>query len=354
MDAAPDRVPAQLGEIGRRSERRIIALLEAERQRWAAVDPVLEEPLRELLRLVEAGGKRLRPAFCHWGHVAGGGDPGSTAALDAGAAVELLHTMALVHDDVMDGSSLRRGEPTAHRLLTDRHIQAGWAGEARRYGEGGAVLVGDFAFIYSDQLLADASAEARAIFDELRLELCVGQYLDLAGAATRTRDPAVAERIAVFKSGKYTVERPLHLGAALAGRLDELREPLSRIGLPLGRAFQLRDDILGVFGDATLTGKPVGDDLREGKPTPMLAFAAEHASPAQRRLLNSLGTAELTPTDIERLQHLIDDTGARRMAEESIEDLVSESLDALAAAPITEEARIGLKELAVFVAWRDR
>ncbi|MEZ5169612.1 MAG: polyprenyl synthetase family protein [Acidimicrobiia bacterium] len=354
MDAAPDRLPAQLGEIGRRAQRRIIDLLESERQRLSGVDPVLDEPLRELLRLVEAGGKRLRPAFCHWGHVAGGGDPASQTVLDAGAAVELLHTMALVHDDVMDGSSLRRGQATAHRHLTDRHAASQWAGESRRYGEGGAVLIGDFAFVYSDQLLAGVSAQARAVFDELRLELCVGQYLDLAGTAARTRDHAAAERIAVFKSGKYTVERPLHLGAAIAGRLDVLRAPLSRIGLPLGRAFQLRDDILGVFGDSALTGKPVGDDLREGKPTPMLAVAAERASVADQRLLDRLGRPDLTDDDIERLQHVIEETGARQTAEETIEDLVSESLDALAAAPVTEEARIGLKELAVFVAWRDR
>ncbi len=354
MEAAPDRVPAQLREIGERAERRIIALLDSELQRWAAVDPVLEEPFRELLRLVEAGGKRLRPAFCHWGHVAGGGDPTSSRALDAGAAVELLHMMALIHDDVMDGSSLRRGQATAHRLLSDRHATSGWSGEARRYGEGGAVLIGDFAFVYSDQLLDGASAQTRAIFDELRLELCVGQYLDLAGTAMRTRDPEAALRIAVFKSGKYTVERPLHLGAALAGALDELREPLSRIGLPLGQAFQMRDDILGVFGDPSLTGKPVGDDLREGKPTSMLAFAARAASPTERALLDRLGGDDLSQSDIESLQGVIEESGARAMAESAIEDLVSEALEALAAAPITEEARIGLKELAGFVAWRDR
>jgi geranylgeranyl diphosphate synthase, type I len=174
------------------------------------------------------------------------------------------------------------------------------------------------------------------------------------GTASGSCDPVQAARIERYKSGKYTVERPLHLGAALAGRLDELTAPLSAVGLPLGEAFQLRDDLLGVFGDAAVTGKPVGDDLREGKLTPLVAVAAARADGVGARLLERLGSVDLTDVEVVQLQSLLIDTGARDEIESSIEQLVDQALVALDAAPITDEARRALEELGTFVAWRDR
>jgi geranylgeranyl diphosphate synthase type I len=307
-----------------------------------------------LRALVIAGGKRLRPAFCHWAYVGAGGPADAPLAVDAGAALELLHTFALVHDDVMDGSDLRRGVAAIHRGFIDRHHAAAWRGEARRFGEGAAILVGDFAFVYADMLFADAPTPARRIFDELRVELCVGQYLDLVGTASASSDPVQAERIERYKSGKYTVERPLHLGAALAGRLDELEAPLSAVGLPLGEAFQLRDDLLGVFGDTAITGKPVGDDLREGKLTPLVAVAAGRADAAGGRLLRRLGSHDLSDAEVTDLQAFLVDCGARDEIERAIETLVDRALAALEAAPLTPEARQALQELGTYVAWRDR
>jgi geranylgeranyl diphosphate synthase type I len=195
---------------------------------------------------------------------------------------------------------------------------------------------------------------ARRIFDELRTELCIGQYLDLVGTASGSSDAAQAARIERYKSGKYTVERPLHLGAALAGRIDELAEPLSAVGLPLGEAFQLRDDLLGVFGDVAVTGKPVGDDLREGKLTPLVAVAAQRTDGAGRALLARLGDHALTEGEIAALQDMLIDTGARDEIEARIEELVDRSFDALAEAPLTADARLALEELGTYVAWRDR
>ena len=269
--------PASLAAVGDRAEARIATLLDAEQARWQPVDASLSDALDALRDLVNAGGKRLRPAFCHWAFVGAGGDPDDTVTVDAGAALELLHTFALVHDDIMDGSDRRRGEQAMHRAFADRHRQRGWRGPAARFGDGAAILVGDFAFVYADLLMTDAPRAARAVFDELRIELCVGQFLDLSATATGARDADRARTIEWYKSGKYTVERPLHVGAALAGRLDELEDPLSAFGLPLGEAFQLRDDLLGVFGTESVTGKPVGDDLREGKLTPLLAAATARA-----------------------------------------------------------------------------
>ncbi len=208
---------------------------------------------------VLGGGKRLRPAFCYWSFVGAGGDPAAPLVLDAGAALEMLHAAALSHDDVIDGSDRRHGTDTVHVAYEARHREGAWRGDRARFGMGVAILLGDLALAYSDRLLAGAPPAARAVFDEVRIEVNVGQYLDILGAAERVGaaplsiEAAVdrARRICHYKTAKYTVERPLHLGAALAApaRAGELAGPLSAFGLPLGEAFQLRDDLLDLYGD---------------------------------------------------------------------------------------------------------
>jgi len=345
--------PASLLAIATTVERRMGALLDDEEGRWAAVDADLVEPLRQLRRLLLSGGKRLRPAFCAWAYRGAGGDDESLVT-DAGAALEFLHAFALIHDDVMDGSDRRRGVPTVHRAFGDRHRADGWRGESRRFGEGVAILVGDVAFVYADALLAGIDTGARRVWDELRIELNIGQYLDLLGTARGDTDLVTARRIATYKSGKYTVERPLHLGAALAGRLHELAGPLSAYGLPLGEAFQLRDDLLGAFGDSEATGKPVGDDLREGKPTPLLAIARERATGASASALERVGHAGLGPDGVAEVQEVLVATGAAAEVERRIEELTAQAQAAAAALPMTDEARAELADLAAYVAWRDR
>lgn len=349
----PVSFPPALDAVAAGTERRVATLLEAERSRWSAVDPLLVEPLDALRDLVLAGGKRLRPAFCAVGFAAGGGAIDTPAVIDCGAALELLHTFALVHDDVMDGSDFRRGLDTVHQRFIAAHEDRMLRGEARRFGEGMAILVGDFAFVLADVLLRALGPGIVSVWDELRLELCVGQSLDLSGAAHRSTDLALARRIATYKSAKYTVERPLHLGAALAGRYDALAAPLSAIGVPLGLAFQLRDDVLGVFGTSEVTGKPTGDDLREGKPTPLLALAHARADAAARTLLARVGAPDLDDTEIKELQDVMVTSGALGAVERDIDDLVDEALAAIAAAPIDGDAGALLGELAIYVAWRD-
>ncbi len=310
--------------------------------------------MAEIGRLVLVGGKRLRPAFCHWGFAAAGGDPADPMVANAGAAFELMHAFALFHDDVMDDAASRRGNPTTHTVFAQHHRDGGWAGEARRFGEGVAILVGDLAFVYSDMLMAGAGREAWAIWNELRVELNVGQVLDIIGSVRNERSRLKAEQICRYKSGKYTIERPLHLGAVMAAphRAAELLPALSAYGLPLGDAFQMRDDVMGAFGDAAVTGKPVGGDLREGKPTPLMARAVEAATPAQATVLAMVGRTDLDDADVARVQQAIVDSGALAALEDTIARLATEAVAAIERAPIEADACTELVALAAYVSQR--
>lgn len=342
-----------LADLSAPVEKRLAALLDNEVDRWAAVDEALRDPVVYLRNLVLSGGKRLRPAFCHWAFVGAGGHSTSETWVNAAAALELLHAFALIHDDVMDGSVTRRGLDAVHTAFEARHTINEWRGDPRRFGEGVAILVGDVAFVYADMLLRGAPAAAWTVFDELRLEVNFGQYLDLLHAAGPRADRETARRISRYKSGLYTVERPLELGAALAGRLDELARPLSAYGRPLGEAYQLRDDLLGAFGNPELLGKPVGDDLREGKATLLVAIALEHADAAQREVLDRLGARDLGESEVGHLQEVFVETGAAAEVEALVESLTAEAVAALDGIPLAPDARTRLAELAWFVAGRD-
>ncbi len=329
---------------------RIAEILTAERRTWAALDPSLDEPLGDLADMVLGGGKRIRPAYCHWGWLLGGGDPSGGGALDGGCALEILHAFALAHDDVMDGSRTRRGVPTVWCKFVQRHRDRGWLGEDRRFGEAAAVLAGDMAIVLADRTLGRVSPETRAVWDELRTELNMGQYLDVVGGARGSVAEDEARKIIEHKTARYTVVRPLQLGAALAGRPD-LAEPLARHGRPVGMAFQMRDDVLGAFGDPAATGKPVGDDLREGKPTLLMALAKAAATPAQLAVLDAVGTATDDET-VAAVQQVIVDTGALTSLEEEIAGLLDEALAALELLPDVPAAKQALAATARFVALR--
>lgn len=354
-------IPAAASTVAERVNLRLADLLDGECTRWGAVDADLVAPFDALRTYVLSGGKRLRPAFCFWAFIGAGGTESDRAVIDAGAALEMLHTAALIHDDIIDGSLRRHGADTVHVRFADLHLSRGWSGRSGHFGEGSAIIIGDLALVYSSRLLAGAPAAAAGVFEEMRLEVNVGQYLDVLGAAQGVAGsadgPARARRICQYKTAKYTIERPLHLGAALAApdRLDELAGPLSAFGMPLGEAFQLKDDLLGVFGDPSVTGKAVADDLREGKPTLLASLAAARVSGAERDwFADRFGAADLADDDVARLQRIIEDTGARAEVEAAIAELVARSEQALAALPLTTDARRALGELARFVAGRDR
>jgi geranylgeranyl diphosphate synthase type I len=300
-----------------------------------------------------AGGKRLRPAFCYWGWRGAGGDD-CPQVLAAAAALELLHAGALVHDDVMDASDTRRGQPSLHRQFEALHAAQGWRGQSAGFGSGAAILLGDLLLCWADEMFhgsglpADALARGRPVLDLMRTEVFAGQYLDLLGQVAGDGSVESALRVVEHKTAKYTIERPLHLGAALAGAPAAVSAAYTAYGLPLGIAFQLRDDILGVFGDPGQTGKPAGDDLREGKRTVLLAIARQRASGAQAAALDAhLGDPLLDGAGMAQVRGVITDTGALAECEQMISRHVREALAAAAAAPIAAAAKEALAELAV-------
>ena len=330
---------------------RHVEALEAE---LVGVDPDAA-PLVDAVRRMVTGGKRLRAAFCYWSWRAHGGtDPARRdAVVRVGAALELFQAAALFHDDVMDDSDTRRGEPAAHRVFADRHAAAGWAGSPDRFGESAAILLGDLALIASERELAAAlaavdagvAAATREVFDRMRTEVTVGQYLDvLAQALPWGGDAAGDERrarsVARAKSARYSVEHPLTLGAALAGADDDAVARCARVGLPLGEAFQLRDDVLGVFGDPATTGKPAGDDVREGKRTVLVARALALGDGGVHDLLaRHLGDRDLQPAALAAVRDALVATGATAQVEDLIGELAEPALAELATAPLEEPGR---------------
>jgi len=325
-----------------------------ERHTWTRIDEDLETVFDEIESLVLGGGKRLRPQFAHWGWVAAGGDPSGGQQFRIGAAIELLHVFALFHDDVIDDAETRRGNTTTHRRMSDMHSAEQMAGESRRFGEGAAILIGDITYVMSDKLMDDVSPSARSIWHDLRMEMNIGQYLDTLGSARRERRIEIAERICRYKSAKYTIERPLHLGAVAANQDSgtNLMSMLSAYGLPLGDAFQMRDDMLGAFGDSLVTGKPVGGDFLEGKPTPMLARAYALASASQLKILDTIGMPGMSSDDVSAVQEVVSATGVIAEMESLIVSLRDEAVTSLDVKQLRGDSYTALVELADAVTQR--
>ncbi|MGW2047362.1 polyprenyl synthetase family protein [Streptomyces sp. NPDC001858] len=328
-----------------RVEDRLRSLLTAEREAWSGVHERAVVPVEALSELIALGGKRIRPAFCVTGYLAAGGDPDDPGIVAAGAALEMLHLSALVHDDVLDDSSRRRGAPTVHTRHTALHESRGWQGESRRYGEGVALLVGDLALVYSGELMAEAPRSVLPEWHKLRSEVMIGQYLDVHAAAEFSVDPRASRLIARIKSGRYTIHRPLVVGAEAAGRGD-LGPAFEEYGEAVGEAFQLRDDLLDVFGDSADTGKPTGLDLDRHKMTLLLGWAMQR----DERIRTLITEPGHTSDDVRR--RLVD-TGVPADVEAHIAGLVERGCKAIGDAPVDEVWRRELADMARRVAYRE-
>ncbi|MBT9254732.1 polyprenyl synthetase family protein [Phycicoccus sp. MAQZ13P-2] len=331
--------------------------LAAQARVLAELGPDVEDLLLAIGDLLR-GGKRLRAAFLYWGGRAAG-LPDSESLVRLAAAMELFQAAALIHDDVMDDSDTRRGMPAAHRALATRHADRGWSGDDARFGLAGAVLAGNLCLTWTDELYATCGlpdtdvARGRPVFDRMRTQLMAGQFLDVVESvrpwAGLPDDERVARagRVIRYKSAKYTVEHPLLIGATVGGMDAAGLDALSRYGLDVGRAFQLRDDLLGVFGDPGETGKPAGDDLREGKRTVLLAHALAGSDASGRARVEQLvGRPDLAVGDVDELRGLITGSGAVGVLEDEIGRLAESARAALNAAPTLDpQAREVLLEL---------
>jgi geranylgeranyl diphosphate synthase type I len=327
----------------------LTAFLDERARSLRRVGPELDAIADAARRIVLDGGKRLRPLFTYWGWRAVRDDD-EPALIDAAAALELLHCCALVHDDLMDGSDTRRGHPSAHAAFAALHRSRSWTGDAQVFGNSAAILLGDLLLSWADTLYARAGfgPDARAVYDDVRELVMAGQYLDVEVQARGEFSVADALRVVEFKTSKYTVEYPLLLGAAAAGGSAEVRAALSGYALPIGEAFQLRDDVLGVWGDPAETGKPAGDDLREGKRTLLVALAMDRATPEQAGLLRQhLGVRTLDPHEVHALREVLVETGAVDEVEQRIAARTAEARTGLRGAPLRPDARDALDALAV-------
>ncbi len=328
----------------------------------ARLEPVVVEVDAQCADLVAAirdlvsGGKRLRAGFVYWGW-RGAGAEDDRAAVQAAAALELFQAAALLHDDVIDDSDTRRGHPAAHRRFEALHRDAGWSGDPARFGRSAAILAGDLCLSWAGELLGTAGgaipgarrAAGQAVFDLMSTQLMAGQFFDvLGGVRPPAADPLEqARRVIRFKTVQYTVARPLQLGGALAGAGDAVLASYHRYAERIGEAFQLRDDVLGVFGDPALTGKPAGDDLREGKQTVLVALARQRATDADLAEFDAgFGDPGLSADDVLRLRAVLVRTGAVERLEEMIVRLEAEALAILDGSSIAEPARSVLAELA--------
>lgn len=328
------------------------------------IGPDFGDAISALADFVLGGGKRVRPTFAWWGWRGAGGaadGPLADAVLRAISALELLQASALVHDDLMDASALRRGAPTVHVAFAARHRASGLRGEPDRFGLAAAVLLGDIALAWAEDLFLTAGLPAAALnraippWQAMRTEMLAGQYIDLLTQAHGDESPDAALRVDRWKTAAYTVERPLHIGAALAGADPAVIAAYRRFGADLGIAFQLRDDLLGVFGDPAVTGKPAGDDLREGKRTLLMAIGLRNAAPADADQLRSyLGNPDLTDDDVADARALLVGAGAVAAVEQRIAELTTAALDTLRTAPIAAPAAAKLAELAISATRRNR
>ncbi|MFC4123527.1 polyprenyl synthetase family protein [Nocardia rhizosphaerae] len=337
-------------------ERVLLDFFATRREIVDPLGPVFVDASEALEQFVLRGGKRSRPGFAWTGWLAAGGDPAgpdARAVLTACAALELVQACALVHDDIIDSSRTRRGFPTVHVDFADRHGAAGWPGDGAEYGRAVAILIGDLALAWADDLVHEAGLAPAAlarfapVWARMRTEVLGGQLLDINGEAGGDESVDAALRINRYKTAAYTIERPLHLGAALAGADEALIAALRTYGTDVGIAFQLRDDQLGVFGDPAVTGKPSGDDLREGKRTVLIAEALRRADPESAALIRTgLGT-DLDDAGVDRMRALLVELGAVDEVERRIRELTDTGLRAVATSGATPQAKQLLHDMAL-------
>jgi len=326
-------------------DKQLLAYLSEKRQEAKEINPETVVLVDEIIRFTENGGKRVRPAFMYSGYVAAGGKA-HEAILFASMSVELLHTFALIHDDIIDNSDLRRGELTTHKAFEEYHKTRKLKGSKKEFGLSSAILVGDLAFSFAEEILTTAPfpqeriRRARYFFDQMKIQVIYGQYLDVLGGYKEGLTEDEVLQVLEYKTAKYTVERPLHIGAMMAGSDYQTLETFSRYGIPFGQAFQMQDDIVGSFGTEEEIGKPADSDIKEGKKTLLLAKAYERADKQQKKALDQIvGNKNATKTDIEKVKKIMEKTGAYDYCVKLAKELLVQAKKAVSETKLKDEGK---------------
>lgn len=359
-------------------ERRLTEFCGQRREQLAEIDSELTQVIDYVQGLL-TGGKRFRALFAYWSWVSALAvspvelteeqeERSAAALVDICAALEMFHAAALVHDDLLDNSDTRRGAPAVHKRFEQLHLASGWVGSPSRFGQAGSVLAGDLMLGWSSELFdsgvkrapnAQIAWACRDEFAKMRVEVMAGQYLDILeenAGPTRDSSEAIgrANRVMLYKTAKYSIEAPLLIGASFCGASPATLRGFSAFAIPLGLAFQLRDDVLGVFGTPEVTGKPAGDDLREGKRTVLVALARQSLGLSTVKIFDELlASRELTDEQVRLLQETIKGCGSLAKVEQMIEEYGNEALLALQQLQLDDLGKENLKALALKVINRD-
>jgi len=360
VDAVQDSFRSLLADFRDQLETRLQQWLTEKEAEAAAESGASRELTETLTRFVARDGKRIRPALLYYTYSACGGQS-DEKVMPMAMSVELLHTYLLIHDDIMDHADVRRGEPAAHVIYTELHRDQGWQGSSEHFGESVAILLGDLAQTYSLELYSsvdlapEVAGEFRQQFSVMCQEVVLGQYLEMTAGYREHLEEDELLRVLRMKSGRYSVERPVQLGYLLAGAPEATRQALEVYGLQMGEAFQLQDDLLGMFGDAKTVGKPVGADLVEGKFTLVIHHAMRHLADTDRAVLQrALGNPNLDPDEMARVQGLIEASGARQKVQDMVEERLNQAREALATVSLAPDGAGFLEGLIAYLRGRKR
>lgn len=347
IDPARTKISAleYLNWFKREFDKQLLAYLSEKKSAAVEINTETAVLVEEIRRFSENGGKRVRPAFMFSGYVAAGGQA-YEAILFATLSVELLHTFALIHDDIIDNSSLRRGELTTHKQFEKIHKEKNLQGNGKEYGLSSAILAGDLALSFAEEILTSAPfpqerlRRARYFFDQMKMQVLYGEYLDVLGGFQKSLNEDQVLQILEYKTAKYTVERPLHIGAVLAGADFEILETFSRYGIPFGQAFQMQDDLVGSFASEKEIGKPSDSDIKEGKKTLLLVKAYERATKSQKKILDAVvGNKNSSQEEVDKVRKIMKETGSYDYCLKLSKQLLIQAEEALKDQKLKEEGR---------------
>ncbi len=307
-------------------DKRLEAYFEVKKKEAAVISPEYTDLVQYLSEYILAGGKRIRPFLAYMGYKVSGGN-NNEKIMRLGMALEIFHSFALIHDDIIDFSNLRRNKPTFHIMLQEWHQSKNWRGSSSDFGLGLAVLAGDILSTWSNELVFNLNnRRVFKLYQEMKNEIMIGQAEDIFLSEVKNisdKDRIVS--VMMRKTSDYTAQKPLILGATLAGARNSQQEFYKNLSVPLGLAFQLKDDVLGMFGKRREIGKPTDSDIKEGKITLLIYYALKSGKISRDYLLKLLGNKKVTREQIVEFKNIIKRSGALQRVDSEIDKYIGKA-----------------------------